>query len=817
MAKEVLEVEARLKDNISKEMKKLEGQLKKFAKENKRSFAEVKKETIANFAAQGKFNKAAALQGKRLVTLANGTKKYETRLQTANRLLKENATRLSAASGAVQKKTSFTKRLTQSLIKSAVAIGGMILGLTQIIRLGRSIAGGIFNAGVAVEQFTVSLQAVAGSAEVANRQLRKIREFAAASPLETKDVTEAFVKLKAVGIPATFEVTKALGNVGLVFGRSLDEVSTAFISLNRRVLRRFGVIVDRTGKKAVLSMAGIRKEVEKNDVAIRGALLEAWGEKYPNALELASNTTSARLAVMRSEFFELGAAIGEGVNPKIKEMADTVGGLAKDMRRIFFRKTLPLEEQLAAVNKKLLEAKNLQKPMEERAEAMLDAFAEGADALNGTVVQLKKSEQLRKSAAEWEKRVSELQGKNEAQLKLETARRYNMKLSRVEELRLMKESLETQIKLAKGGEEQEGTEDRRLAILDKVAILRSQLASKNLKLQLDNLEKERDALISNAEKSLTIESERDDAVLTIRKAFAAKIKDIQDQLQKDLKKQRDGAWKEEQKEIKERSKAVIKAYKEQQAALKAERDAQDELARNRMEYQQQELERFRTLAQQINEAVGGLAAEQTEIIIDQMVKIAQKQGTTVEKVFDQMAKKAQMLEGFAQSLGAALASGVGKGIEGLKESLRNVLITVIDFLQRMFLTSLAGAGFKAVLGDPSALVKMGLATAAFEAAKAAVSSFQGGTGYAPGGRAIVGEEGPELVDLPRGSRVYNANQTRNVMNVNVAGSTFNFNGSPSPSDIDRVRRADNDRLAGIEELFRKKRVDVSRFPGLQPA
>lgn len=38
-----------------------------------------------------------------------------------------------------------------------------------------------------------------------------------------------------------------------------------------------------------------------------------------------------------------------------------------------------------------------------------------------------------------------------------------------------------------------------------------------------------------------------------------------------------------------------------------------------------------------------------------------------------------------------------------------------------------------------------------------------GTPYAAGGLAMVGERGAELVDLPRGSRVYNASQTRDIM------------------------------------------------------
>ena len=40
--------------------------------------------------------------------------------------------------------------------------------------------------------------------------------------------------------------------------------------------------------------------------------------------------------------------------------------------------------------------------------------------------------------------------------------------------------------------------------------------------------------------------------------------------------------------------------------------------------------------------------------------------------------------------------------------------------------------------------------------------FAAGTSYAPGGLAMVGERGPELVKLPRGSGVYSASQTRDM-------------------------------------------------------
>jgi len=50
------------------------------------------------------------------------------------------------------------------------------------------------------------------------------------------------------------------------------------------------------------------------------------------------------------------------------------------------------------------------------------------------------------------------------------------------------------------------------------------------------------------------------------------------------------------------------------------------------------------------------------------------------------------------------------------------------------------------------------------------SSFATGTFFAPGGLALVGESGPEMVALPRASRVYSAGETQRM----TGGATFYF-------------------------------------------
>src|SRR5690606_26888393 len=55
-----------------------------------------------------------------------------------------------------------------------------------------------------------------------------------------------------------------------------------------------------------------------------------------------------------------------------------------------------------------------------------------------------------------------------------------------------------------------------------------------------------------------------------------------------------------------------------------------------------------------------------------------------------------------------------------------------------------------------------------------VPGFATGTRFAPGGLALVGERGPELINLPRGSRVFPNGQTRDMLSSG-GGNAFTWN------------------------------------------
>ncbi|QIG70412.1 tail tape measure protein [Rhizobium phage RHph_N28_2] len=89
--------------------------------------------------------------------------------------------------------------------------------------------------------------------------------------------------------------------------------------------------------------------------------------------------------------------------------------------------------------------------------------------------------------------------------------------------------------------------------------------------------------------------------------------------------------------------------------------------------------------------------------------------------------------------------------------------------------------------------------------------FADGTNYAPGGLAVVGERGPELVNLPQGSQVFNTNRSAQMMGAG------NENGPTSPRKLEvHVHGGSGDEhireLArqGAQEALYQDKIDETR-------
>lgn len=114
---------------------------------------------------------------------------------------------------------------------------------------------------------------------------------------------------------------------------------------------------------------------------------------------------------------------------------------------------------------------------------------------------------------------------------------------------------------------------------------------------------------------------------------------------------------------------------------------------------------------------------------------------------------------------------------------------------------------------PANLVAMGTAVAAVLSLMGSAATLLSGAGNVPayakgtmsaaGGLSLVGEEGPELVNVPRGAQVFTATQTAKMMNQGGPfGSTFTGSTTPAPvpGASSATQGSSADTLAIMEEI-----------------
>jgi len=116
-------------------------------------------------------------------------------------------------------------------------------------------------------------------------------------------------------------------------------------------------------------------------------------------------------------------------------------------------------------------------------------------------------------------------------------------------------------------------------------------------------------------------------------------------------------------------------------------------------------------------------------------------GGALPKVKDDVDELSEGLQSVKSSAKSAFA-GLVTGAKSAKEALADMLSSVATALANSAFNSLFGNSFEGLSG---------------------ILGFANGTLSAPGGLALVGERGPELVNLPRGAQVNTAQATRSML------------------------------------------------------
>lgn len=159
------------------------------------------------------------------------------------------------------------------------------------------------------------------------------------------------------------------------------------------------------------------------------------------------------------------------------------------------------------------------------------------------------------------------------------------------------------------------------------------------------------------------------------------------------------------------------------------------------------------------------AAEAGKSIIDAIIQFISQLPSAIASWFMGVITA---IVSFAKSVYEA-ASNIGQNIlNGIVDFVKSIPAKIEEFVggivgRVMEIASKVKNAITGIFNSGSDGIQAGV-KASGSTATITIPAHADGTNFAPGGLSLVGEKGPELVNLPRGSQVYNANDTQDMLN-----------------------------------------------------
>ena len=144
-----------------------------------------------------------------------------------------------------------------------------------------------------------SLETVTGSSQAAEQAFNRISDFAASTPFDLQQVTEAFIKLKALGLDPSKEALTSYGNTASAMGKSLNQMIEAVADAATgefERLKEFGIKARSEGDKVTFTFQGVSTTVKKEAAAIEGYLMSLGQVQFAGGMERQSKTLAGAIS-----------------------------------------------------------------------------------------------------------------------------------------------------------------------------------------------------------------------------------------------------------------------------------------------------------------------------------------------------------------------------------------------------------------------------------------------------------------------------------------------------------------------------------------
>ena len=212
-----------------------------------------------------------------------------------------DATRAERNLSNLSRETNRTERNLNSLSSTARASSAALSGLAGVLG-GLSAAQfskSIFEVNKEMQSLRVSLETVTGSAKNAQIAFDGIQQFASKTPYSVKEITEAFIKMKALGLSPTEAALTSFGNTASAMGKSLKQMIEAVADASTGEMERlkeFGIKASKDGDNFKMTFKGVTTVVKDNSSEIIKYLEKIGNTDFAGGMERQGKTMAGTLS-----------------------------------------------------------------------------------------------------------------------------------------------------------------------------------------------------------------------------------------------------------------------------------------------------------------------------------------------------------------------------------------------------------------------------------------------------------------------------------------------------------------------------------------
>jgi hypothetical protein len=226
----------------------------------------------------------------------------------------------------------------KSLERNSSQLGNALKGVAAIMGVVASanITRGLININSQFELMGKQLNVATGSARDAQIAFDSLNKLSTTMPLNVAELTEAFIKMKNLGLTPTAATLQSFANTAAANGKSLMQFTEAVadaVTGEFERLKEFGIKSAREGDKVVFTFRGLKTEIGNNATEINAFLKSIGENEFAGAATDQMDTYTGAVSNLGVAYDNLNVAFDQyaKITPRLTSLYKTLAEVLDDV------------------------------------------------------------------------------------------------------------------------------------------------------------------------------------------------------------------------------------------------------------------------------------------------------------------------------------------------------------------------------------------------------------------------------------------------------------------------------------------------------